>query len=265
MPSRSATHLVLIPSYNSGPLVLETVRAARAHWNPVWVVVDGSTDGTAEALAQAAATDDGLRVMVLPRNQGKGAAVLHGLEAAAAAGFTHALAMDADGQHPPDRIPEFMALSAANPEAMVLGRPIFGPEAPIERVRGRRISNFCADLETLWHGIGDSLFGFRVYPVEPLLRVMRAHRWMRRYDFDAEAAVRLSWLRVPAINVSVPVRYLRPDEGGVSHFRYGRDNVLLSWMHLRLGAGFLLRLPWLLAHRATAPREKHGALTGRRG
>jgi glycosyltransferase involved in cell wall biosynthesis len=265
MPSRSATHLVLIPSFNSGPLVLETVRAARARWNPVWVVVDGSTDGTAEALTQAATMDDGLRVMVLPRNQGKGAAVLHGLEAAAAAGFTHALTMDGDGQHPPDRIPEFMALSAANPEAMVLGRPIFGPEAPIERVRGRRISNFCADLETLWHGIGDSLFGFRVYPVEPLLRVMRAHRWMRRYDFDAEAAVRLSWLRVPAINVSVPVRYLRPDEGGVSHFRYGRDNVLLSWMHLRLGAGFLLRLPWLLTHRATAPGEKHGALTGRRG
>lgn len=254
MTDASATHLVLIPSYNSGPLVLETVRAARAAWAPVWVVVDGSTDGTGAQLQAMAAADAGLRVLVLPRNQGKGAAVLHGLEAAAAEGFTHALAMDADGQHPADRIGDFMALSAARPEAMVLGEPIFGPEAPLVRVRGRRLSNACANLETLWAGIGDSLFGFRVYPIAPLLAVMRAHRWMRRYDFDAEAAVRLSWRGVPALNLRVPVRYLAADEGGVSHFRYGRDNVLLSWMHLRLGAGFLARLPLLLKARAAARR-----------
>ncbi|MBC9205513.1 glycosyltransferase family 2 protein [Roseomonas aerophila] len=250
MMTFSRTHFVLIPSYNSGPLVLETVRSARACWNPVWVVVDGSTDGTAAQLQAMAASDSGLRVLVLPRNQGKGAAVLHGLEAAAAEGFTHALAMDADGQHPPDSIQHFMALSAAEPEALILGEPIFGPEAPLVRVRGRRLSNACANVETLWHGIGDSLFGFRVYPVEPLIEIMRASRWMRRYDFDAEAAVRLCWKGVPARNVRVPVRYLRADEGGVSHFRYGRDNVVLSWMHLRLGAGFLLRLPMLLLRKA---------------
>jgi glycosyltransferase involved in cell wall biosynthesis len=249
MTTASATHLVLIPSYNTGPLVLDTVRNARAHWNPVWVVVDGSTDGTAEALRHLAASTEGIRVMVLPRNGGKGFAVLHGLEEAAAAGFTHALTMDADGQHPADRIAGFMAASAARPQAMVLGKPVFGPEAPLARVRGRRISNFFANLETLWHGIGDSLFGFRVYPVRPLLAVMRSHRWMRRYDFDAEAAVRLSWRQVPAVNISVPVRYLRAEEGGVSHFRYVRDNALLTWMHLRLGAGLLLRLPALLLRR----------------
>jgi hypothetical protein len=157
--------------------------------------------------------------------------------------------MDADGQHPPDRIAEFMAVSAARPEAMVLGEPIFGPEAPLARVRGRRLSNACANLETLWHGIGDSLFGFRIYPVGPLLALMRAHRWMRRYDFDAEAAVRLAWAGVPAVNIRVAVRYLRADEGGISHFHYVRDNALLSWMHLRLGAGFLRRLPHLLRRR----------------
>ena len=249
MTTASATHLVLIPSYNSGPIVLDTVRQARLAWEPVWVVVDGSTDGTDAGLRAMAAGDAGLRVMLLPRNQGKGAAILHGLEAAAAAGFTHALTMDADGQHPPDRIAEFMAVSAARPEAMVLGEPIFGPEAPLARVRGRRLSNACANLETLWHGIGDSLFGFRIYPVGPLLALMRAHRWMRRYDFDAEAAVRLAWAGVPAVNIRVAVRYLRADEGGISHFHYVRDNVLLSWMHLRLGAGFLRRLPRLLRRR----------------
>jgi len=117
------------------------------------------------------------------------------------------------------------------------------------RVQGRRISNWWADLETLWAGIGDSLFGFRVYPVAPLLAVMRGQQWMRRFDFDPEAAVRLCWRGVPPLNLSAPVRYLRPEEGGVSHFRYWRDNALLTWMHLRLVLGFLARLP-LLALRA---------------
>jgi glycosyltransferase involved in cell wall biosynthesis len=258
MMTPSRTHFVLIPSYNSGPLVLATARAARARWNPVWVVVDGSTDGTAAQLQAMAEADPGLRVLVLPRNQGKGAAMLHGLEAAMAEGLTHALAMDADGQHPADSIPHFMALSLAEPEMLVLGEPIFGPEAPLVRVRGRRLSNACAHVETLWHGIGDSLFGFRIYPVAPLVAVMRASRWMRRYDFDAEAAVRLCWKGLPVRNVRVPVRYLRADEGGVSHFHYGRDNVVLTWMHLRLGLGFLLRLPLLLLRRmrAAAPARE---------
>ena len=119
----STTHLVVIPSYNTGATVYATVRAARARWTPVWVVVDGSDDGTAEGLRSLAASDPGLRVDVLGTNQGKGAAVLHALEAAAAAGFTHALAMDADGQHPADRIELFMRSSQANPQAMILGRP----------------------------------------------------------------------------------------------------------------------------------------------
>ena len=132
MPT-SPTHLVLIPSYNPGPGVLATVRAARAQWTPVWVVVDGSSDGTAEQLQALAATDDGLRVIVLPQNRGKGAAVLAGITQAAAAGFTHALTMDSDGQHPADLIPAFIAASQADPAAMVLGKPVFGPEAPALR------------------------------------------------------------------------------------------------------------------------------------
>ena len=107
MPA-SPTHLVLIPSYNPGPRVADTVHAARAQWNPVWVVVDGSTDGSAEALQAMAAADDGLRVIVLPENRGKGAAVLEGITQAAALGYTHALTMDSDGQHPADLIPAFM-------------------------------------------------------------------------------------------------------------------------------------------------------------
>ena len=247
LPSRS--HLVLIPSYNPGPAVYATVRAARAQWAPVWVVVDGSTDGTGEGLLAMAATDPQLRVLVLPHNSGKGAAVLHGLDAAAAAGYSHALTMDSDGQHPAERIPDFMAASLQYPRAMVLGKPVFAADAPSLRVQGRKVSNSWAHLETLWAGIGDSLYGFRVYPIAPLRRVMRGQRWMRRFDFDPEAAVRLSWRGVPALNLPAPVRYLRADEGGVSHFNYLRDNTLLTWMHTRLFLGFLLRLPLLLWRR----------------
>jgi len=247
----SSTHVVVIPSYDTGPLVYSTVAAARAAWSPVWVVVDGSRDGTAQGLVAMAAADPGLRVDVLAKNSGKGAAVLHALEAARAQGFTHALTMDADGQHPADLIAAFMAVSAAHPESMILGRPVFDASAPLLRVRGRRVSNAWTNLETLGAGIADSLYGFRVYPIAPLVDIMHRQPWMRRFDFDTEAVVRLAWSGVRPLNVDAPVRYLRLDEGGVSHFRYGRDNALLTWMHLRLLLGFALRLPSLVVRRIT--------------
>jgi glycosyltransferase involved in cell wall biosynthesis len=240
---------VLIPSYNPGPKVFAVVRAALDQWAPVWVVVDGSTDHSEHALAEMAAAEPALKLWVLPKNRGKGAAVLFGVREAQTLGFTHVLTMDSDGQHPADRIPEFMQVSSASPGSMVLGEPIFDASAPALRVKGRRISNWWANLETLWAGIHDSLFGFRVYPIGPLIKVMRRQPWMRRFDFDVEAVVRLSWRGVKPINVPVPVRYFKAEDGGVSHFKYGRDNTLLTWMHFRLFFGFLLRLPLLIARR----------------
>lgn len=248
----SSTHVVLIPSYNAGPRAVSTVREALRHWHPVWVVVDGSTDGSGEELARLAQQDARLRVWRFSSNRGKGAAILDGLREAAAAGFTHVLTMDSDGQHPADHIPEFMAASRRKPDAAVLGDPIFDERAPRERVLGRRISNWWVRVETLGAPIHDSLFGFRVYPVAPLLRAMRHTRWMRRFDFDAEAAVRLSWAGVPFVNIRAPVRYFSPREGGVSHFRYLRDNLVLSWMHTRLVIGALIRLPQLISRRIKA-------------
>jgi len=249
MSTPSRTHLILIPSYNTGGKVLQTVWDARRIWQPVWVVVDGSTDGTLEALQALARDDPDIRVLALPRNQGKGAAILHGLREAEAGGYTHAMTMDADGQHPTDKIGEFMAASQANPDALILGRPVFDASAPRVRLHGRKLSNWCAELETLGAGIGDSLCGFRVYPVSPLREIMERQPWMRRFDFDAEAAVRLCWRGVRPINLAAPVKYFRPDEGGVSHFRYLRDNVLLTWMHTRLILEGLVRLPFLLGRR----------------
>ena len=127
---------------------------------------------------------------------------------------------------------------------------MFDASAPLLRVRGRKVSNWWTNLETLGAGIDDSLYGFRVYPVNELIEVMRRQPWMRRFDFDTEAVVRLAWRGVAPINLAAPVKYLSADEGGVSHFRYARDNLLLTWMHLRLMLEFALRLPVLLWRRA---------------
>jgi glycosyltransferase involved in cell wall biosynthesis len=249
LPILSYSHLVLIPSYNTGAKVMETVRDALAVWQPVWVVVDGSTDGTAVTLQTLAEHTPALKVFILPHNQGKGAAVLHGLQQAAAVGYTHILTLDADGQHPADMITEFMAVSQANPDALVLGKPRFDASAPALRVNGRKLCNWWANLETLGAGIGDSLFGFRVYPIQPLRQIMEHSPWMRRFDFDPEVAVRLCWQGLRPINLIAPVRYFSADEGGVSHFNYLRDNTLLTWMHFRLMCGFVLRLPLLIWRR----------------
>jgi glycosyltransferase involved in cell wall biosynthesis len=241
----STTHVVIIPSFNSGRLLSTTLAEARLYWAPVWIVLDGSDDGSAADAEALAKQDPAIRLLRLPRNRGKGAAVFVGLIAARASGFTHILVMDADSQHPADHIPVFMATSADNPTALVMGRPLFGTDAPWIRVAGRRLSNWCAAAET-FRRVGDTLFGFRVYPVEPLIAAMQASRGMRRFDFDPEAVVRLVWSGVPLIHLDTPVRYLSREEGGISHFNYLRDNWLLIRMHIHLGLSAIGRISRLL-------------------
>lgn len=238
--------LVLIPSYNTGRILPQTVADVLAHWPEVWVVMDGSTDGSAALLAPLQEKHASLKVISLEVNAGKGSAVLHGTRLAHEAGYTHVLTMDADGQHPTHDIPRFIALAEKYPGAVMMGTPVFGPEAPQLRVQGRKISNMWANLETLNWGIPDTLFGMRLYPVPLLLRAFRGTIWARRFDYDTEIAVRLAWQGAPMLAVPTTVRYLTQEEGGVSQFRYFRDNSVLTWMHARLLFGFAWRLPLLL-------------------
>ena len=249
----SATHLVLIPSYNPGPRLAATVAAALAHWSPVWIVDDGSTDGSAADVASSYATHSRVRVIVRLKNGGKGAAVATGVEAALAAGFTHVLTLDADGQHPVDHIGPFMAASTANPAALVLGRPIFGPEVPLERLHGRKLSVGLARFEILGAGIDDPLFGFRVYPAAALRAALASTNRARGFDFDPEVAVRMFWAGVPTLNLPAPCRYFAKNEGGVSHFNYLRDNLKLIWLHTRLIVQLLL-WRWVSVRRVRAQR-----------
>jgi glycosyltransferase involved in cell wall biosynthesis len=264
----SATHLVLLPTYNTGPRLLGVVTEALRHWQPVLVVVDGSTDDSARLLLDLAQREPGLTVAVLPQNVGKGGAVLAGAQLAQARGFTHALVMDADGQHPAAYIEEFMVASQRQSEAMILGRPIFGPEVPPERLHGRKLSVGLVRFELFGAGIDDPLFGFRVYPIAPLLAILGPRGGGRRYDFDTEAAVRLGWAGVRPVNLAAPVRYFTRAEGGVSHFHYVRDNLTLIWMHTRLITELLLRRwPDLLRQRRrwAATRATPVAPAGRAG
>lgn len=249
--------VVVLPSYNSGPQLLRTVCGALQQHQPVWVVSDGSTDGSDDNLQTELRGEPGWELFRHEQNQGKGACVLTALDEAERRGLRWALVMDADGQHPAANIPQFFELAWKNPDAVILGVPIFGPEAPRERVLGRKVGNTLAQLNTLWGGIGDSLFGFRVYPVQATRRILRSISTARRFDFDTEIAIRLVWAGVRPINVPVPVFYPPRSQGGVTHFNYLRDNWLLAQTHLRLFAGMLLRSPQLLFRRWAARGKSH--------
>lgn len=254
--------VVLIPSYNSGKLLRRTVSEVLAVWPDVVVVSDGSQDGSQHALDDLLLHHAGLHLVRLQRNGGKGRAVLYGAQWAEQAGFTHILTMDADGQHPAQDLPDFMAAGRQNPQAMILGKPVFGPEAPAVRVWGRKLSNGLVWLET-GGAVQDCLFGFRIYPLKPFLQAMRMSRFMRGFDFDPEIAVRLVRMGVPACNKATPVRYLEKSEGGISHFHYGRDNARLIFMHVRL----ILTFVWkrLCGKRKLFPAEKHAQNCGSHG
>src|ERR1043166_858546 len=180
MPPLSTSHLVILPTYNTGPRLAGVVAEAVQHWRPALVVVDGSTDGSEQPVLELARREPGLSVLVLPRNSGKGAAVLAGAAWARERGFTHALAMDADGQHPAAKIAEFMAISQRQPDALVLGRPIFPPNIPRERLHCRKLSVAVVRWTILGGGIDDNLYGFRVYPIGPLLDLLGRRRTGRR-------------------------------------------------------------------------------------
>lgn len=212
------------------------------------IVVDDASPGTVcdelETLLDGAAVDATL--VRHDRNQGKGGAVATGLRTAFAAGYTHALQVDADGQHDVERIPAFIEAAGQRPDALICGEPIFDDSQSSLRYYARYITLFLAWLETLSTQIRDALCGFRVYPLEKIVAVLDSARLGSRMAFDPELLVRAIWagLRLHYI----PVRVAYP-EGGRSHFHYFGDNVEISWMHTRLIFGMLLRLPLLLGRK----------------
>lgn len=230
---------VVIPTYDNPDTVravVERVRASLPEALPAIVVDDGSAE--AGRAAVEAIGRDGLAIVHhREQNGGKGAAVTSGFLLAREHGFTHALQVDADGQHALDDIPGFIEAARAQPDALILGAPIYDESAPKGRLIGRQITRFWTNIETYGRVIDDPMCGFRVYPVAPACAV--AVRCGQRMDFDIEVAVRLVWEGLPVVNLPTQVRY---PEGGVSHFHLVRDNARISWMHSRLVVLSWLRL-----------------------
>jgi len=242
---------IVIPVYNHRDAVAHVVMRLEPFQIPCFLVDDGSTDGSSEVLESLAEKFDWLRLVPRKSNGGKGIAVADGVRAALEAGYTHVLQIDADGQHDVSSIPEFLKIGLEHPETVVLGCPMFDADAPRIRVWGRQISNFLVRLESLRflskNAPKDVLCGYRLYPValyrELVLAVGEQSRGM---DFDIDIVVRLCWAGAEFANLNTRVSY---PEDGISHFRYLRDNLKLSALHLRLIFQGLLRAPKILFSR----------------
>lgn len=222
----------VVPTYNNPVTIERVVRGLLEHVTAVFVVDDAGDEAAQAALVNVAAID-GAHVRRRGKNGGKGAAVKDGLRWALGEGYTHALQVDADGQHDLADVPKLLAASAESPTALVLGRPLFDESAPRARRWGRQISVFWVWLETLGKPgkIKDPLCGFRVYPLEAAVASGASGE---RMDFDPEIAVRLVWKRLPVVNVPTKVRYVPAEEGGISHYRAFWDNVAISVLHAKL-------------------------------
>jgi glycosyltransferase involved in cell wall biosynthesis len=241
----------LIPIYDHGRTIRDVVKSLEAHALPCLIVDDGSGEPTARALAALEREFDWVVVRRLPENRGKGAAISRGLALAADLGFTHAITMDADGQHDTGDVPRFLEASRADPSALVLGEPVFDESVPTARRIGRRLSCVLVQVETLSRAIHDPLCGFRSIPVAPALEILASARLGQHMEFDPELAVRMVNAGARVVNLPTLVRY---PAGGTSHFQMFRDNVRISWFHTRLLAVMLSRLPKRLLGRTT----RHG-------
>ena len=247
MLSTAFSPCVVIPCYNHGAM-MASVLARLAPFNlPVIVVDDGSDAATQLQLATLNAPQ--LSLLRLDSNQGKGAAVIHGLRAAAARGFTHAVQIDADGQHQAEDLPLMLAEAERFPDALISGQPLYDDSIPKSRLYGRYITHFWVWIETLSLSIRDSMCGFRVYPLAATLALCDRRAIGQRMDFDTEIMVRLYWQGTRSRFIPTRVTY---PASGLSHFDALYDNLRISWMHTRLFFGMLPRIPRLLAMRKAA-------------
>jgi glycosyltransferase involved in cell wall biosynthesis len=231
----------LVPIYNHKDTIAAVAGALRSHGLPLLIVDDGSDEATRTVLAGLVAP--GVQVIRLPRNRGKGSAMAAGLMAARDAGYSHALQVDADGQHDVNDVPRFLAEGRAHPRALVCGQAVYDESVPRARLYGRYVTHLCVWLETLSFALRDSMCGYRLYPVDETCAEIDCAPLPARMDFDTEAAVRLIWRGVPVRNL--PTRVVYPADG-LSHFHMLRDNLRISAMHTRLLLGMLPRAPLLL-------------------
>ena len=251
MKTQSLKYCLLVPHYNHFdqlanffPKLLETEIA-------IGLVDDGSDEPTKQRLRKLCVEHPQCELVEHTHNQGKGGAIKSGILAATKLGFTHALQIDADGQHDTADINKFIQYSQANPHRIVSGAPVFADDAPKARVYGRKVTNFWVALETWSLRFRDSLCGFRVYPLSEFNEVLDSTTLGSRMDFDTEVLVKSVWHGQQVHFIETHVIY---HQNAVSHFKYLDDNLGLIWLHTRLMLGMLYRAPKLLWWRLKGQR-----------
>jgi len=232
---------LIIPVYNHEHAIPAVLARLKPYGLPCLLVNDGSSVLCTQVLADLAAQQaDWLTLLERPHNGGKGAAVIDGFRQAIAQGYTHAIQIDADGQHDVDDIARFLQQSAINPQAMILGNPRYSADAPKGRVYGRQFTNLWIWINTGSLSIADGMCGLRLYPLAAVATLLDSTTLVEGMAFDIDIVVRLYWQGVAAINIPTQVHY---PQDGVSHFNMWRDNLLISKTHARLFFGMLLRIP----------------------
>lgn len=237
---------VVIPVYNHERAIGAVVDSIRAQGLPILLVDDGCSAACAAELRRLSALVD-VELLVHPENRGKGAAVCTGFRAAHERGFTHAVQIDADGQHTLGDVRRFVEEARAFPDSVICGSPLFDASIPRSRYYGRYLTHGMVWFETLSFDIIDSMCGFRVYPLAAVMQLIVQRPVGAHMDFDTDIIVRLHWRAVPMRWIETRVTY---PLDGVSHFRLFFDNVLMTSLHVRLVLGMLLRLPILLWRKA---------------
>ena len=243
MSSRRTSLCLIIPVYNQPDSLSTFVPKIIKRKLPVILVDDGSDKSCRQIMQELEQAIDGVTLKSHPMNLGKGAAVKTGLQAAMEAGFSHALQIDADGQHNIDDIPRFISEMYKQPIALISAFPNYDKTVPKLRYYGRYATHLWVWINTLSGVIKDSMCGFRLYPVEQSCLLLTAEKMGDRMEFDIEFIVRWYWSGEPIVQIQTNIIY--PDNG-VSHFNLFRDNLLISWMHCRLFFGMLKRLPELI-------------------
>ncbi len=236
-------YCIIVPVYNHAEAIQQVVKQLKPLQLPCILVNDGSSVECSEVLQQLARQHDWVILLNRPQNGGKGAAVIDGLRWAIDNGYSHALQIDADGQHHLADIPRFIDTSKNHPHRLILGQPVFGREVPKKRLYGRQFTNLWIHINTLSLAIADGMCGFRCYPLAAVKTVLDSATLGLRMDFDIEIVVRLYWQGLDVINLPTPVYY---PLDGVSHFKMLQDNLLISKKHAQLFFGMLWRLPGLL-------------------
>jgi len=239
--------VAVVPVYNHGETVGDVVATLRGYGLPVILVDDGSDTFTARIVDEIVSIKQSfgppVKLVRLPNNRGKGAAVMTGLRSAYGYKATHVLQVDADGQHGLEVVPRFLDASAQNPDAVIAGYPLYDAMVPRARFYGSHLALALVWINTLSRRIAGPMCGFRLYPLAKVKDILPTMAYALRMDFDTEIAVRLDWENVPFVNLPVAVRY---PLGGISHFRIVRDNLRILAMHVRLFFGMIRRLPNLL-------------------